>query len=157
MQTTEITGLLEMLGISAEAIRSGPLKARPSPLEKLDDDAREAMQSMIADTHQMFLDMVRSRRGLSGSELAAVTDGRVFTGAQALSAKLIDALGGEDEARAWLSSEKGLSPELPVRDVGDRRGIEKIINRAAALGEKTIFSERLTLDGLVAVWHPGLR
>ena len=112
MQTTEITGLLEMLGISAEAVRSGPLKARPSPFEEMDDDAREAMQSMIADTHRMFLDMVRNRRGLSGSDLAAVSDGRVFTGAQALSAKLIDGLGGEDEARAWLSSEKGLSTDL---------------------------------------------
>ncbi len=157
MQTTEITGLLKKLGISAEAIKSGPLKAAPSPFEPMTEPVRAALREMIADSHRMFLDMVAERRKLGGEALARVGDGRVYSGRRALEARLIDAIGGEDEAVAWLEQEMGLAEDLPVRDVQGRERFADMLRRAAALGEKTIFSERLTLDGLVSVWHPWLR
>ncbi len=157
MQTTEISGLLNKLGISAEAIKSGPLKATPSPFEPMTEPVRAALREMIADSHKMFLDMVGERRKLGGEALARVGDGRVYSGRRALEAKLIDAIGGEDEAVAWLEHTKGLAEDLPVRDVQDRKRFADMLRRATALGEKTIFSERLTLDGLVSVWHPWSR
>ncbi len=157
MHTTEISGLLDKLGIGAETIRSGPLKAMPSGLEKLTEDGREVLQALIADSHRTFLDLVAERRGLTGAGLARIADGRVLTGRQALDAELVDAIGGETEAVGWLSAEKGVAEGLPVRDVGRRGRFGKMLDRAASLGERTIFSERLTLDGLVSVWHAGLR
>ena len=157
MHATEISGLLEKLGIGAETIRSGPLKAVPSGFEKLTEDGRAVLRAVIADTHAMFLDLVAERRGLGRTALARIGDGRVLTGKQALEAGLIDAIGGQEEARAWLETEKGVAKGLPVRDVGRRGRFDKMLDRAAALGERTIFSERLTLDGLVSVWHAGLR
>lgn len=154
VQTTEITGLLKMLGISAEAIKSGPLKAVPSPLEPMTEPVRVALREMIADTQEMFLGMVAERRKLTGEALKRVSDGRVLTGRRALEAKLIDAIGGEDEAVAWLEETRGLRRDLPVRGVEDRERFGELFRRVTALGEKTIFSERLTLDGLVSVWHP---
>lgn len=157
MHTTEISGLLDKLGIGAETIRSGPLKAVPSGFEKLTDDGREVLRELIADSHRMFLDLVAERRGLTGAGLARVADGRVLTGRQALDAELVDAIGGETEAVAWLEAEKGIAAGLPFRDA-DRGGrVSRLLDRAAALGERTIFSERLTLDGLVSVWHAGMR
>lgn len=157
MHTTEISGLLDKLGIGAETIRSGPLKAMPSGFEKLTDDGREVLQELIADSHRMFLDLVAERRGLEGAGLARVADGRVLTGRQAMDADLIDAIGGETDAVAWLEAEKGVAAGLPVRDVGKPDRFARLLDRAASLGERTIFSERLTLDGLVSVWHAGLR
>ena len=157
MHTTEISGLLDKLGIGAETIRSGPLKAVPSGFEKLTDDGREVLQELIADSHRMFLDLVAERRGLTGAGLERVADGRVLTGRQALDAELVDAIGGETEAVAWLETEKGIAAGLPLRDAGGGRGVARLLDRAAALGERTIFSERLTLDGLVSVWHAGMR
>ena len=158
MHMTEISGLLETLGVGAETIRSGPLKAMPSGFEKLSDDGRRVLQALIADGHAMFLELVAERRALDDASLARVADGRVLTGRQALDAGLVDAIGGETEALAWLESEKGIAPGLPVRDIGDGGGrLGRMLDRVATLGERTIFSERLTLDGLVSVWHAQLR
>ena len=157
MHTADISGLLEKLGIGAETIRSGPLKAMPSGYEKLTDDGREVLQALIADSHRMFLDLVAERRGLDGAGLERIADGRVLTGRQALDADLVDAIGGEPEAVAWLEAEKGIAAGLPVREVGESGRFARLLDRAASLGERTIFSERLTLDGLVSVWHAGLR
>ena len=127
MQTTDITGLLENIGVSAEAIKSGPLKAAPSPLEPLTDEVRAATQSVIDDMHALFTSMVAERRGL----------------------------GGETEARSWLASEKGVPAELPTRDIE----LEKLgghwFDVLGSIVKNIKVSERLMLDGLMSVWHPG--
>ena len=69
----------------------------------------------------------------------------------------IDAIGGEAEARAWLSDEKKIDPGLRVRDMKPTRKVDQWFEFLDALDRKTMFSERLTLDGLVSVWHPALR
>ena len=158
MHTTEISGLLDKLGVSAETIRSGPLKAVPSGVEKLTEEGREVLRALIADGHRMFLDLVVARRGLDGEALERVADGRVLTGRQALDTDLVDLIGGEREAVAWLESERGIAAGLPIRDIGSERGrLGRLLERVAALGERTILSERLTLDGLVSVWHAEMR
>ena len=94
MQTTDITRLLDNLGISAEAIKSSPLKATPSPLEPMTDEARAASQAIIDDMHGLFIEMVAEQRGFEISRVRALADGRVFTGRQAVANGLVDAIGG---------------------------------------------------------------
>lgn len=155
-QTTDVTGLLNKLGVSAEAIKSAPLKASPSPLEPLTPAGRAAAQAVVDDIFDMFRDMVASRRNLSAEEVNAVSDGRVFTGRQALKHKLIDEIGGEDEAIQWLQENRDIAADLPVQNAGPRKNVGDWLDRLVGLAGKTVFSERLTLDGLVSVWHPGL-
>ena len=118
---------------------------------------RTALRETITDTHEMFLAMVAGRRKLGEEALVRIGEGRIYSGRRALEANLIDAIGGEDEALTWLEQTMGLAADLPVRDVRDRKGFAEMLWRAAALGGKTVFSERLTLDGLVSVWHPWRR
>lgn len=157
LQTTEITGLLGKLGIVTEAIKSGPLKAVPSPLEPMTPDVRKATQALVDDIFAMFLRMVAERRKLSRVEAEALADGRVFTGRSAVEMRLVDALGGEAEAIAWLEDSKGIATDLPVRDIKVERKVEEWFGYLGSLARKTMFSERLTLDGLISVWHPELR
>lgn len=154
LQTAEITGLLEKLGISTETIKSAPLKAVPSPFEELTDEARAATQAVVDATHQWFVALVAERRELALEVAASLADGRVYTGRQALENDLIDALGGEREARAWLEEVHEVSSDLPVVDLefGDDRKVIKDL--FSILTGKTFLSERLILDGLVSVWHP---
>jgi hypothetical protein len=35
-----------------------------------------------------------------------------------------------------------------------RRDVDNLFERLDSLARKTILSERLTLDGLISVWHP---
>jgi protease-4 len=156
-QTTEITGLLDKLGVKAEAIKSGPLKAAPSPLEPMTPEARRVTQTVVDDIYAMFVAMMTDRRPIAGDRARALADGRVYTGRQAVENRLIDRIGGEDQAIAWLEAERGIARDLPVRAVGVEGGIEELAQRLDSLARKTVFSERLTLDGLVSVWHPSLR
>jgi protease-4 len=161
MQTMDVTGLLEKIGVRTEALKSGPLKAVPSPLEPLTDRGREVTRQLVDDMYGMFVDMVAERRKLDRAKALELADGRVYTGRQAKALGLIDAIGGENEALGWLADAKGISRSLPVRELRIQREDD---DWAAWMGEslarltgKTYLSERLKLDGLVAVWHPDLR
>lgn len=153
LQTAELTELLADLGIKAEAIKSAPLKAQPSPLEPLSDEARAAVKDVIDDTHGLFVDMVAERRNLSREAVLKLADGRVFTGRQAKEAGLIDSIGGEPEARSWLESSRAVSVDLPVRELrrDDSRG-DWLDSLGSRIGE-AIVPARLRLDGLVSVWQ----
>ena len=157
MQTTEVSELLKRIGVSTEAIKSGPLKATPSPLEPMTPAAREHAQQIVADMFQMFLGMVTERRKLTPDAVKQVSDGRVFVGRGALDLNLIDDIGGEAEALAWLDKDRGISKSLPVRDVKYGTDASGILDLVGSFARRMIGGSRLTLDGLVAVWHPDLR
>lgn len=157
LQTAEITDLLNKIGVQSITIKSAPLKAVPSPVEKLTPEGRAVTQRLVDDMYAMFMDMVANRRNLPADRVHELADGRVFTGRQALAVNLIDQIGGETEARAWLAT-KGVAKSLPARKLEIERegdfwsGMTQ--SMIAALTGKTYLSERLTLDGLVALWHP---
>lgn len=157
LQTTDVTGLLEKLGVSTEAIKSGPLKAVPNPLEPLTEEGREATRAVVMDMYDLFVDMVAERRRLPRDVVLRLADGRVYSGRQANENRLIDGLGGEPEARDWLASQHGIARTVPVRRVKVDRPDDGFFRMGQRLLGKTLFSERLTLDGLVSLWHPDLR
>jgi protease-4 len=155
VQTADVTGLLAKVGVSAEAIKSGPLKAAPSPLEPMTEPVRAATQSIIDDMHSLFTSMLAERRGLAEERALALADGRVYSGRQAIELTLIDAIGGEDAARAWLSEVKEIPAGLPTHDMEIERPSDGWLPSLSSLTGNVLFSERLMLDGLISVWHPG--
>ena len=157
LQTTEISGLLESLGITTESVKSGPLKAVPSPFEPMSPEGREATRAVIMDVFDMFVDLVAERRSLGREEALRLADGRIYTGRQAVGLGLVDEIGGDKEARAWLATERGISLKLPVRDLDPPREFSPWRSLVSLVSQKTVFSETLTLDGLVSLWHPELR
>jgi len=150
--------------------KSAPLKAEPSPFHPPSDEAKAMLDSLIKDTYAWFVDIVAERRHLDRSQAEMFADGRIFTGRQALDAKLIDEIGGEDVALAWLGT-KGVDTKLPVRDwepardrglslslsnaallwIIDALGISPDMIRDGVLGQ--ILPENLRLDGLKSVWQ----
>jgi protease IV len=154
MQSADITGLLEKIGIKPETVKSAPLKAQPNPMEPFSQEAREVTRKVVLDVYELFVGMVEERRGLGREEALALSDGRIFTGRQALEMGLIDELGGENEARQWLSESRDVALSLPMRHVEVSRddGLWRQL-LDSSLG-KTVFSERLRLDGLISLWHP---
>lgn len=170
-QYPKVEELLSHLGVKVEEVKSTPLKAVPNFFEPTTPEAREAIKSLVMDSYGWFRGMVRERRGIDGSALDKVADGRVFTGRQALELKLVDALGFEQEAVDWLVKAKGIEANLPVRDWELRARLRDLpflhLGQAAlnALGLAALARqiedgsalqalERLNLDGLLALWHP---
>lgn len=154
MQSADVTGLLDKLGIKPEIIKSAPLKAQPNPFEPFSREAREATRVVVADIFELFVDMVAERREMARERVLGLADGRVFTGRQAKANGLVDDLGGEAEARQWLTEARGVAEGLPVRPVEIARDDgwwRELLDSSVG---KSVFSERLRLDGLVSVWHP---
>jgi protease IV len=164
--------LLDKIGVKVESIKSTPLKAAPNGFEPTSPEARAAIQSIIMDSYAWFKGLVQDRRHLTDAELAAVDDGRVFTGHQGLPLKLIDQIGDENTAKAWLEKEKKVRPGLPVRDyqlhsrlddlpflhaaavaVLDGLGFDGLARRLGALDTAGALAP-FNLDGLLALWQP---
>lgn len=158
MQTTEISKLLDKIGVGIELITSGPLKGKPSPFEPMDDLSRAAIKTLIDDSYQWFVGLVAERRSLPLERARELADGRVFSGRLALEAKLIDQIGGISEARAWLDKEKDISDKLPVELLEydeDAFLPGRLMNSLlTSLAGKSLDLKRLTLDGLVSLWQP---
>ncbi|HZT25800.1 MAG TPA: signal peptide peptidase SppA [Pseudolabrys sp.] len=170
-QFPNFTGALKTLGIQVESIKSSPLKAAPNGFEPTSPEARAAIQAVVLDSYAWFKNLVQNRRHMDDAQLAAVDDGRVFTGRQGVGLKLVDSLGNEDTARAWLDKEKHVPLATPVRDYSlEPRFSDFPFLHVAALTLQTVglsaiaqriegwsgvqAVERLNLDGLLALWHP---
>lgn len=170
-QFPNFSELLKNVGVTVEDIKSSPLKASPNPYEPVSPEARAAINSLVMDSYAWFKGLVGERRHLSDTKLAQVTDGRVFTGHQALDLQLVDEIGDERTARAWLAREKGVPESLRIRTwrspaagdefgwlTGSVGGLFESVGLGAVgrvmsqLAEGAI--ERAQLDGLLALWHP---
>jgi protease-4 len=171
-QFPNFTELLKTVGVKVEEVKSSPLKAAPNGFEPTSPEARAALDALVKDSYAWFRGLVKQRRGMDDGLLEKVADGRVFTGRQAVDLKLIDQLGDEKTAIAWLVAQKGVKADLPVRDykLSPRFGDLTFLRAAAAvtldafgLGaiarqvEQTSMAQavdRLGLDGMLALWHP---
>jgi protease-4 len=116
-QSAEVTGLAEKLGITFNNFKSSPLKAAPNPMEKVTPEVEEATMAIVSDSYNYFVDIVAERRKLPKEYVTKVADGRIYTGRQALELKLVDRLGGADEALQWLKETKNIDKNLKVFEV----------------------------------------
>ncbi|MCC6775070.1 MAG: signal peptide peptidase SppA [Hyphomicrobiales bacterium] len=171
-QYPNVSELLKTVGVKMEEIKSSPLKAAPNGFEPTSPEARAAIEAIVADSYAWFRNLVRTRRQLDEPTLDRVADGRVFTGRQGVALKLIDELGDERAAVAWLAKEKSIDAKTPVRDyrlrdrlsdlpflhtavisILDIAGLGSLARRLEEWGAVQAM-ERLNLDGLLALWHP---
>lgn len=159
----EISRLLETLGIRMEEIKSGDLKAEPSPYKPVSPKARDVSNMLVQEGLDWFVGLVAERRGIPEATVRILADGRVYTGRQAVANRLIDELGDEDQAVAWLSSARNISSELEIVDWKPAPSFESGIlgySLSAALARILGFDAiadrvgRAKLDGLLALWHP---
>lgn len=169
LQWAEVTELLNKLGVKMEEVRSGPLKAVPSPFRPLDEAGRELTREMVSESQKWFVDLVAESRSLDPEAVPGLTEGRIYSGRQALELKLIDQIGGEDDAITWLEEKRQVPKDLKVIDwkpeYSDGLGwfgsaVRSLLSWAglpastldAVLGPGNAW-ERVRLDGLVSVWH----
>ena len=125
IQTFNFSTGMNKIGISADAITSGPNKAMGSPFEPMSKEHRELLQGLVDEFYGNFKSLVvASRPTLSPNDLSWITDGRVVTGQRAVEVGLVDQLGGLREAfataknRAGIPTAKLVKYHRPVEYVG---------------------------------------
>ncbi len=177
VQFPEVSEALGKVGVKMIEIKSGALKASPSPFQPLDEGGRQLLDQMVKEGQTWFLGMVREARKIDTSAVPGLEAGAIFSGRKALEYKLIDELGGEDAAIAWLESAKSVPAKLAIVDWkpapesrwdggwlgADASGLDTWIGRLVGgavtgtaeqlLGKTAVDS--LRLDGLLSVWQAG--
>ena len=159
--------LLETIGVDVVSVKSTPLKGEPSAFDPVQPEAKEMLQRLVNSSYGWFVDLVAERRPLSRAETLRLADGSVYSGLQALDLKLVDAIGGEDEAIAWMVAERGVAPNLKLRDHKASEGglagaftawftprdVGADAAHAVMKEIKELAPRGLFLDGLVSVWQ----
>lgn len=171
-QYPNFSELLKTVGVKVEEVKSSPLKAAPNGFEPTSPEARAAIDMLVKDSYAWFRGMVKDRRKMDDAQIEKVADGRVFTGRIAMDLKLIDQIGDEKAAVAWLAAQKGIAADTPVRDfklaprLGDMtflRATASVVLDAVGFGEMArrieqtgmvAAADRLSLGGLLALWQP---
>ena len=157
LETGEASGLLGKIGVTTEAIASGPLKDQPSFLRPLTERAREVLHGLVDDMYGQFVDMVAEGRHMTSDQVRTLADGRAYTGRQALRLGLVDAIGGEPEARVWLAETKGIPASVPVEDISTTGLAGRVLS--SSFGpildgfKKLLLSQSVMLDGAWAIWQ----
>ena len=166
-QWADVSELMRTLGVKVEEVKSGPLKAVPNPFEPTDEKGRALAAEMVQEAKVWFVDLVGKRRNIEPAAVPGLTDGRVYSGRQALALKLVDEIGDERAAKRWLQKERDVPPGLSVvewKPKSESGGIwgwlfSSIASSFGIAADNFVslfgqVSEGLRLDGLVSLWHP---
>ncbi len=100
MQFTKMKGLYEKIGLEQQVIKSGQFKDTGSAFRDLTEDEKAILQGTVDDVYNQFVDAIFKSRGdhLTRDEIVQLADGRIFSGNQALTHKLVDRLGNLQDA-----------------------------------------------------------
>lgn len=154
IEAAEVTELAQKIGIKPIIVKSNELKSTLSPFEKSSPESLRVVQTLIDDFYNRFVDMVAEGRKLPRETVVALADGRVYSGKRALDLKLIDAIGGENEAIAWLEKERKIPKNLEIIDESPKLPLSWLEGASQSIFGKFLQNSGIGLDGLSAIWHP---
>lgn len=165
LETPEISGLMEKIGVTATTYVSGPLKDQPSLTHPTSAAGQVVLQGLVTDLYGMFVDMVAQGRHMDVARVRELADGRAYTGRQAKPLGLIDDFGGEPEARHWIAAQHADIPDsMPIRDIATGDWRQRLIGAKSLSGlvEVAIGATLRQVDPMAgqfdqawAIWQPG--
>lgn len=113
--------LLEWAKIDVEVIKSGDFKDVGSPLRTMKKEEIEYIQSLIMNVHNQFKSTVQISRKIDKSGINEISDGKIFSGEQALRLKLIDKLGNLSSAVKFAADKAGIVDEPQIINYPEKK------------------------------------
>jgi protease-4 len=112
MGFTNFEAILKKIGLVPIVIKSGVYKDTGSPVRPMLPEEREMLQQFVEKIHSQFVKDVASGRNLEQKMVEAVADGRIFSGQDAMTYKLVDRLGNLEDAIEWAGRMGGITGEI---------------------------------------------
>lgn len=151
METANVEGLLQKIGVEGVVIKSGKFKDVGSPLRKMSEEERGLMQAVMDDVHKQFIEAVAEGRAMELAEAQALADGRIFTGRQAKEAKLVDELGNLDDAIQLAADAVGIEGEPKIVEPRRRFSVRELLeSQFTGLFPKLDFHPGVSMKYLMA-------
>lgn len=154
LQTLNVQGLSEKIGVTDTTIKSGKNKDLLNPFHPVDPEQVALLQESIDAMYDRFVDLVAKGRHLKKGELRPLADGRLFTADEALELKLIDGIGYWDEAFDETAALLGVDDLYVVAYQVEKSFFEQLLGvRSGIPGLRSLFSAATTPRRLY-LWKP---
>ena len=153
MQVPEFSELSKKIGLKMNTIRSGSLKGVPSMFDNLSEEARLSLQKSLSVSFNFFLSLVKERRNITDKNIInSISTGKIFVGREALENSLIDQIGDEQEALAWLEK-KNITGKVEKINLYPNSSAFNIFKKRseAALIQKFLLDNVLQSHGILAI------
>ena len=98
MQLVTAEQLMKKVGVEYVVVKAGAFKDVGNMGRPMTPEERRVLQALLDDVHAQFIGAVAAGRKLDREEVVRFADGRVFSGTQAKALKMVDALGGLEDA-----------------------------------------------------------
>lgn len=139
MQLANVEGLLRKVGVDYVVIKSGAYKDIGNFARPMKPEERQVLQSLLDDVYGQFVSAVAERRGLERKAVLAFADGRIYSGQQARALKMVDEMGGLEDAIDAAAKLAGVP------------GKPKVVYPRRRFSLRDLLSSRLGLDGAASL------
>lgn len=159
IDTMNYSGLFQKVGLESNTFVSGAFKDSLNGSRPMREDEKAYVQGLVASMYERFLTVVSQARGIAKEDLRrGAADGRVFTGKEALEARLVDQVGYMEDA-VKLARELSGADQAPVLRYRHAKGLLDVLASASqfplAGREGTTLRIEMGTPGLNAL-QPGL-
>ena len=145
MQMPNVDGLLKKVGVDYVVVKAGQYKDLGNFARPIRPDERQVLQSLLDDVHGQFIDAVATGRKLQRAQVVRFADGRIFSGAQAKSLSMVDALGSLEDAVNAAGTLAGLRVPPKVITPRRRNSIVNLIRSELGLSAGALLAPRLAV------------
>jgi protease-4 len=119
MQMANVESLMKKIGVDYVVVKAGRFKDLGNVSRAMTADERRVLQGLLDDVHDQFITAVAEGRKLERAQVVQFADGRVFSGTQAKTLKMVDTLGSLEDAVNGAAALAGLP--VPPRVITPRR------------------------------------
>ena len=151
MELANVQGLLEKVGVQSVVIKSGRYKDLASPFRAMSKEDRVLLQRVLDDVHDQFIQAVAVGRALNVEEVRPLADGRIFTGRQARTAKLVDELGDLQDAIKLAARMVGIEGEPRVVEPRKRFSLRDLLENSFLGRVAPVMPSGINLKYLLAI------
>jgi len=151
MELANVQGLLEKVGVQSVVIKSGRYKDLASPFRAMSKEDRALLQNVLDDVHDQFIQAVAAGRALKVEEVRSLADGRIFTGQQARTAKLVDEMGDLQDAIKLAARLVGIEGEPRVVEPRKRFSLRDLLENSFLGKGSPLTSSHINLKYLLAL------
>jgi len=151
MELANVQGLLEKVGVQSVVIKSGRYKDLASPFRAMSKEDRALLQRVLDDVHDQFIQAVAAGRALKVEEVRPLADGRIFTGRQARTAKLVDELGDLQDAIKLAARLVGIEGEPRVVEPRKRFSLRDLLENSFLGRVAPVMPSGINLKYLLAI------
>ena len=133
--------IMDKVGVSMNVVKSGAYKDVGSPFRPMTEEDRAFLKSLIDQCYEQFVDVIAKSRKLPVEEVKKFADGRIILGEQAVELKLVDGIGGVQDAAKLALLELGDEEEPEVIYQSPKSGLELLLSGEAATFVRELISQ----------------